>query len=463
MDGSHVTSAYSGCRWEEIPLHVDHFDVRRALRELYATRLVRYDFPCIAAIIHFFYINVTQSVLTAPNSARLIYLVRGIIDSLVTVGYVAIYLDRTTHQLDVVSPFVYLAVTPHEYKLITGHRPRYQGSVRRDLPDLIESHVAYFPDESEEERFFDSKFGSPIVFVGDWRPDHGVPTTPCHAAFNSYETRKNLVSATKVTASRNAQPATGWVMQQPIGGMAGALNSINSITGAIRPNDVLDAYGQQVSSIRERQRADIELSREELRAHTVSGDLVDEISAIIQPGGEGHMAWTPQPAISGLDIGNQFDMMVAEVAIGYQIPPDALLLRAALEKAAKTSMREAHKNYTCISSMLNHVQMIVDQCRKVAELTAGKTKKLLLPEGRLKPTMPLEMLTEVNDVLSSEGRVELYADTLRVGRAMIDPQHLKEKEGEMMIEAATAKVSFEAPPAKSAKPAEPVSKRQRTE
>lgn len=457
----HVTTAYSGCRWDEVPTQTDQFSVPMAMREVMATREVRHGFPAIAAVIQFLAAGVSQAVLTTPKSARLIYLMRRIIDSLVSVGYAAIYLDRTTHQLDVVSPWLYLAVTPSEYETITGIKPPAVGKTRAGLSELVESHVAYFPNENQADKHFHSKFGTPIVFVGDWHPDHGVPTTPCHAAYNSFETRKNIVTAAKVTAARSMQPATGFVMTQPIGGVASALNSINSVTGAIGPTEVLTAYGQQVTNIRERQRAELEQTLDELRMHAVEGDLADQLSAVVARGGDGHMAWVPPPVISSLDVGNQIDMMVGEVAIGYQIPPDALNLKSALEKTAHTSLREAHKTFLTISSMANQVQTIIDLSCEVAAGSTGKDS-LRLPEGRLEQVVPPEILMEMNDIFAPEGRKRMFSQAIRVTPDFIDPLHLKEREWDRMIEATQIRAdqALEAAQIKSAE-AERAAKRQK--
>jgi len=432
---SHVTTAYSGCKWTDVPTQGDRFSVRQAMRELMATREVRHGFPGMAAIIQFLSVGVSQSVLTKPKSSRLIYLMRRIVDSLVTVGYVAIYLDRRTEQLDVVSPYIYLAVTPREYETINGGEKRPAvGRVRSEMRDvLVESHVAFFPNDEEAEEHFHPKFGTPIVFVGDWHPEHGIPTTPCHAAYNSFETRKNIVAAAKVTAARNMQPATGLVMQQQPAGLGATMQAINSVTGAIGPTDVLNAYGQQLSSLHQHARDEMEKTVDELRMRAVDGELADQLSAVITRGGDGHMAWVPPTRISELNVDDALDALLNELGIGYQVPADALNLKSALEKSAHMSMREAHKTCLSISSMANIVQMIIDISTEVALRSTGG-KKLHLPEGRLQPVVPPEILLEVNNVLSKDGRKRLFADALRVEEDLIDGDHLKEREWQSMME-----------------------------
>jgi hypothetical protein len=298
---------------------------------------------------------------------------------------------------------------------------------------LVESHVAFFPNDEEAKEHFHPKFGTPIVFVGDWHPEHGIPTTPCHAAYNSFETRKNIVAAAKVTAARNMQPATGLVMQQQPAGLGATMQAINSVTGAIGPTDVLNAYGQQLSSLHQHARDEMEKTVDELRMRAVDGELADQLSAVITRGGDGHMAWVPPTRISELNVDDALDALLNELGIGYQVPADALNLKSALEKSAHMSMREAHKTCLSISSMANIVQMIIDISSEVALRSTGG-KKLHLPEGRLQPVVPPEILLEVNNVLSKNGRKRLFADALRVEEDLIDGDHLKEREWQSMME-----------------------------
>jgi hypothetical protein len=61
-------------------------------------------------------------------------------------------------------------------------------------------------------------------------------------------------------------------------------------------------------------------------------------------------------------------------------------------------------------------------------------KRLHLPSGRLQPVVPPEILLEVNDVLSKDGRKRLFADALRVEEYLIDGDHLKEREWQNAME-----------------------------
>lgn len=378
-------------------------------------------------------------------------LVREIIESLVEVGYVAVFVDKERNRLGVVPCTIYAALKEREYIAVTAERWPREHKVRRENRRLCQTHFPYFFDSDEAEAYFHPKFGYPIVFMGDWIPDHGVPTTPCHFAAVSLSTRENLINATRVSAARSMQPATGYVMTTPVGGIGSILNSINSVTGAVGANDVLRVFDEQSKRTHEERQSLLEKSADRLLSYSMDKTTVDQISAVIEQGGDGHMTWVPQAPITALDVNNQLDALVSEIASAYGIPPRRLNLRVVQMKSAHTSLGEAGDAFVTVSAMLSHVKSILDLTREIMTAILGADADF--PEGNLKQSVPIEMLMELEPVLSHEGRVELYADTLRVDRSLISAQGIEEIKGQMQIQAAEVRASTVG---------EPSAKRQRT-
>jgi hypothetical protein len=429
-------------------------DIPTAVNEIRITQLVRNYYPPIAGIVQFLSSGVTQGVLPDPDSARLIRITREIVDSFVTFGYAAIYADRRTHELDVVPPHTYVVLTMHEFMQVNGGRPPPREHIkRRNDERIIRSHVIFFPSSEHEELFFHPKFGGPLLFIGDWRPWKGIPTTPCHSAFEAMETRAALIRAAQIAARRSVQPAHGYVMSQPIGGMGSLLNSMAGLSSGIGPNDAVRLMREQTDALNEAHAEQMQKAQERLMSYSVDNLRADQISSVLEKGGDGHMAWVPRIEMRELDAGNELDLMASEVAYRYCIPPRVLNLRVVAMKSATTSIGDAAMGFNAISNTLCHTKHALDISR---DLAVQIDDRIIVPVGELKSTLSFELIAAIEPVLSHKGRRQLYAETLRVQDDFISEQSIEEIKGQYLVKVAAERSKRAAeddePPAKRARP-----------
>lgn len=409
-------------------------DVKLAIREVYITQEVRNYYPPIAGIINYLACGVTQGVPAEPDYARLVLLSRQIIDSLITFGYVALYLDRFTNEIGVVPPFCYLAITAEEYRQITGRKTLPREHVkRRNDKRIIRTHIVYFPSSEDEERFFHPTIGAPLLFMGDWMPIMGIPTTPCHGAVDAMKVRHALIKATYITAIRSGQPPQGYVMTMPVGGIGGIINSLSDINGAVGTSDVLRHYDDQADALQDRNRDVNDKARERLLSYSLDGVSASEISSLLEPGGTGQVSWAPRVEPRELDVSQITDVLASEIATLHGVPPRRLNLRIVAIRTSHTSLGDAAMGFEAISSMRCHTQNAIDIFR---ELVALIEPGIQLLKGDLKPNVPPEMMVAVEPVLSGEGRRTLYAEMMRVPKSYISSRNIEEIKGEYLVEVA---------------------------
>jgi hypothetical protein len=445
----------------------DIINLDRAREELYRTCLVGRQYPCIQTITSFISRRVTLSVLSLSESVDLRSIVRQIIDSIITVGYVALYVNRRTGRMGVVPFTTFIAVTPREYCALTGlfiiikffYRvdsfwiffvgsfPPTEGKKRPLV--ITPSHYPYFFDYSEGESYFHPKFGYPLIFIGEWPPDHGCPTTPCSQAYDSFVVWQSIMEATRIAAVRSGQPPTGFVMTQQIGGIGRVISSLDDVTSSVGVADVLRVAEEMTGNRYNTHQAMAERTTEKMYTHQAMRDVsADEIAAKIWSGGEGNMSWTPPSQPASFDF-SKLDDLTCTVGAQYGVPARVFFLTRTSGNTA--SVEEASGVHWMVTSHLTFVKRVLQLMLESVQITTEKVVDTFDPES-LQVCVPLDLLTGIEKQLSSRGRRQMYANALGVDPAMISDRSVEEIKGDLSLELARVQNTFkDEPPAKRAK------------
>lgn len=311
--------------------------------------------------------------------------------------------------------------------------------------NVKQTHYPYFFDFSEGESYFHTKYGYPIVFIGEWPPDHGMPTTPCSRAYDNLLVRNSIIEATRIAAIRCAQPPTGFVMTQQMGGMAHVLRRLeDGVTSSVGPAEVLSVAEQIEGNRYETHQAMAEDTTDRMYTHKKNVSA-EHLAAQIWSGGEGNMSWTPPAQPAAFDIG-KLDDLICGVAAQYGVPARAFQVTRTSGNTA--SLEEANGVHWMITSHLTFVRQVLKTTLDVVKATVGQVADTLDPDS-LQVCVPLDLLMGVEKQLSSRGRQDMFARALGVDDAMINSRSVEEIKGDlsMKLEKMKTKIAADGAPA----------------